>query len=195
MCGTFFFFLKEKKPLNPRLKISHFIVSFPPPSKSYERVFINDWGAASLNKCKVKCSIYFFNKEAFFWNVPFRCCLIEVSSGERVSLWLVQIFLFWGHEEDGQGIKSYLFSYCSFQIYCIQYSKPIIITGFGIPMGTMSWPKAYPKNSLRLNETVVERSGRWILNKEFLSFLFKQETHNGPAPWAIWCFHENICVL
>lgn len=81
LCVGLFFFWKEKKPLNPRLKISHFIVSVFPSSKSYESVSINDWGAASLKKSKVKCSISFFNKEAFFWNVPCRYCLIEVSSG------------------------------------------------------------------------------------------------------------------
>lgn len=132
------FFWKEKKPLNPRLKISHFIVSFSPPSKYFERIFINDWGAASLNKRKIKCTISFFNKEAFSWNVPFRRYITEVSSGERVPVWLVQIFLFCGHEEEGRGITSYLFSYCSFQICCIQSSKPIVITGFGLPMGTQT---------------------------------------------------------
>lgn len=88
------------------------------------------------------------------------------------SLWIVQIFLFCGHEEEGQGIESYLFSYCSLQIYCTQYSKPIIIKGLGLPMGTVSWPDTYPQNNL-----------------EFLSFLFKREMYNGPAPWARWSFH------
>lgn len=94
------------------------------------------------------------------------------------SLWLVQIFLFCGHEEEGQGIESYLFSYCSLQIYCTQYSKPIIIKGLGLPTGTVSWPDTYPEN-----------------NVEFLSFLFKQETYNGPAPRTRWSFHENICPI
>lgn len=55
LCVGDFSFWKGKKPLNLRLKISHFIVSFFPHSESNERVlvFINDWGAASLNRSKM----------------------------------------------------------------------------------------------------------------------------------------------
>lgn len=79
---------------------------------------------------------------------------------ERVSVWLVQIFLFCGHEQEGRGIRSNLFSYCSLQIYCVQYSKPNIIKGFGVPTAALNWPDIYPKNSLWLQEANVERSGR-----------------------------------
>lgn len=141
LCVWDFFFKKEKNPLNPRLKISHFIVSIFPSSKSYERVSINDWEAASLNKSKVKCSISFFNKEAFFWNVPHRYCLIEVWSGwESFRVAHADFFILWTWKEEGWTIQSNLFSYCRLQIYCVQYSQPDIIKGFGVPTAALSWP-------------------------------------------------------
>lgn len=104
---------------------------------------------------------------------------------ERVSVWLMQIFLFCGHEEEGQGIRSNLFSYCSLQIYSMQYSKPNIIKGFGVPMAAVGWPDINPKNRLWLKEACVERSGRWSWAKNFwLFFLNKRHItgqHLGPA--------------
>lgn len=88
-------FWEREKAFKPQIKNKSFHCFLPPPplSKSYERVFINDWGAASLNKWKVKGSISFLRKRLFFsWNVPFRCCLIRLLSGERISVWFVQIF-------------------------------------------------------------------------------------------------------
>lgn len=111
LCGGLLFFWIEKKPLNLRLKISHFIVSFFPPSKSYERVFINDWGAASLDKCKMLHLFYFFlvKKHLFiFWNVPINCSLTEPSSGGSVSAWLGQHFCFVDVKKR-QGIKLFIF--------------------------------------------------------------------------------------
>jgi len=65
----------------------------------------------------------------------------------QFGLWRF-FFLFCGHEEVGQGIKSYLYLYCHFQIYCIPYFKPIIIKGFGLAVGTelsRHIPKTQPK--------------------------------------------------
>jgi len=64
------FFLETGEAFKPQIKNKSFHSFLFPPSKSYERVFINDWGAASLNKREVKCSISFFNKEAFFLECP-----------------------------------------------------------------------------------------------------------------------------
>lgn len=169
---------------------------FSPLSKSYERVFINDWGAASLNKWKVKGSISFSIKRLFLFSgmSHLGAASLDYNLVREFQSGLCRFFLFCRHQEKGWGIKSYLFSCCCLQIYCIQYLKLIIIKGFELPMGTVSWLDTYPKKSLALNKAIVERSGRWILSRDFLSFIFKQETHSGPAPWARWCFNENIYV-
>lgn len=129
---------------------------------------------------------FFFNKEAFFSGMfHVGTASLKFHLVERVSVWLMQIFLFCGHEEEGRGIRSNLFSYSSLQIYCVQYSKPNIIKGFGVPTAAVSWPDIYAKNSPWLKEASVERSGRWSWAKNFcLFFLNKRHImgqHLGPA--------------
>lgn len=60
LCGGLFFFFDREKAFKPQIKSKSFhCFLFFPPSKSYERVFVNDWGTASLNKSKMLRFFFF----------------------------------------------------------------------------------------------------------------------------------------
>lgn len=54
---------------------------------------------------------------------------------DSVSVWLQQNSLFCGCEEEGQGIKNYLFSQCSLQMYHIHALSPSLQKALAFPWG------------------------------------------------------------
>lgn len=59
---------------------------------------------------------------------------------ESISVWLEQNSLFCGCEEEGQGIKNYLFSQCSLHMYHIHALIPSLQKALSLPMEPASWP-------------------------------------------------------
>lgn len=134
----FLFLLEREKAFKLQIKNKSFNCFFSSPSsKSYEGSFHKRLGGKVQSK--MLYFFFFLIKRLFFWNVPFRCLFIEVSAGERVSMWLVQTFLFCRPEEKrGEELRVTYFSYCSPQIYCNQYCRPIVSKDFGLALETTS---------------------------------------------------------